>query len=86
MCDLRKGVIALSKDWDAVQPQNGGFRISGPELAKAEWLHARVLARHFHPLIDDEIFALLNWHAGRCGWAVDYGLINLEPFLQKPLS
>jgi hypothetical protein len=81
MQDLQKGVIALSNDWNSVQLQNGGFRIPGPELAKGERLHARVLARNFHPLIDDEIFALLNWHAGRCGWAVDYGLINLQPFV-----
>jgi hypothetical protein len=81
MRDLQKGVIALSSRWDALQPQNGGFGISGAELANAEWLHARVLAPNFHPLIDDDIFALLNWHAGRGGWNVDYGLINLGPFM-----
>jgi len=50
------------------------------DVRKARHIHARLLVGRNHPLVTDDVFALLNVAADQAGWAIDYGRVDLAPY------
>jgi len=56
------------------------------EVAGTPHVHARLLGKELHPLLDLAVFGLLSDAAARKSWAVDYGFHDLTPYLDDPVS
>lgn len=75
--DLRQGHIAF----DDKEPGSRA-RIRSADVTKAQHISARLLAPEFHPLLSAKVFAAMTERAARRGWALDYGLLDLNRFLE----
>jgi len=50
------------------------------DVRGAARIHARLLLNNLHPLLNNNLFALLNKAASQAGWAIDYGRVNLGDY------
>ena len=74
--DARQGRIAFDN-----RDPGSRARILPADVKKATHISARLLAPEYHPLLSAEVFAAMTDRAAHCGWAVDYGQLDLGDFL-----
>ena len=56
------------------------IKVSPENIRDAKQIHARLLLEDTHPLLSDDVFALLNSAAKSAGWAIDYGRVQLADY------
>jgi hypothetical protein len=81
LLDARHGRLSFSS-----MPAGPRSTITPAHIGAAARVHARLLAEAPHPLLSDALFARLTSAAVSRGWAVDYGFLDLGPYLDEGLA
>jgi len=64
-------------------PAGARATITPAQIRAAPRIHARLLAGSSHPLLTEAVFGKLTTAAVARGWAVDYGYLSVDPYLDK---
>lgn len=75
--DLMRGQIGFSR-----RESSKRLSITAAEIRNSQSIRAVLFASEFHPLISTAMLKPLNDGTQRLGWPIDFGTLQLEPFLQ----